>query len=42
MSVSLDPDAAESKAFEVGVQVPRHTVPKLKTIEPTSREESVI
>ncbi len=42
MSVSLDPDGAESKVFEVGVQVPRHRVPKLKTIEPTSREESVI
>tara|TARA_B100001179_G_scaffold229238_1_gene214609 strand:- start:1286 stop:1414 length:129 start_codon:yes stop_codon:yes gene_type:complete len=42
MSVSLDTDGAESKVVEAGVQVARHTVPKLKTIEPTSREESVI
>ena len=42
MSVSWDPDGAESKVFEVGVQVPRPTVPKLKTIQPTSREELVI
>ena len=42
MSVSLDPDGAETKVFEVGVQVPRLTVPKPKTIVPMSREELVI
>ena len=42
MSVSLYPDGVETTVFEVGVQVPRHTVPKPKTIVPTNREELVM